>query len=222
MTDDRNETTSTPDEGGTTGPVRGPGSADARADSAAPGPGRADARSDAATGRAADIGHREDDLAEVTPADIETDLENLRRDLEKTTDRQLRLAAEFDNYRKRVERERAEYRSRGQAELASRLLEVMDDLDRVAALEVSESAQPLLDGVQLVHKKLNQVMGAFGLEAVDAAGERFDPATMEAVAMVEVPEPAEDEMVADVFQAGYRFNGQLLRPARVRVKKYGA
>jgi len=176
---------------------------------AAPGGGEA-----AGAGAAADV--------EVTSDDIESDLEDLRRDLEKTTDRYLRLAAEFDNYRKRVERERGEHRVRAQAELAARLLDAVDDLDRVSEFPETTPTRALLDGVQLVEKKLMQALASFGLEPVDAAGAIFDPATMEALATVEAEHPEEDDVVADVFQPGYLFKGQLLRPARVRVKKYEA
>ncbi len=158
----------------------------------------------------------------ITPDDIESELDNLRQDLAKTNDRYLRLAAEFDNYRKRVDRERAEVYTRAQSDLARRLVEVVDDLERVAHYDESMSAKALLEGVQLVKKKLVQVLESFGLEAIEAEGAVFDPATMEAIATVEAEHPEEDEVVADVFQRGYRFKGQLLRPARVRVKKFEA
>ncbi|MGH7552570.1 MAG: nucleotide exchange factor GrpE [Longimicrobiales bacterium] len=158
----------------------------------------------------------------ITPDDIESELENLHRDLAKTNDRYMRLAAEFDNYRKRVERERSELYTKAQADLARKLLEVVDDLERVAHFDESTPAKALLEGVQLVEKKMVQVLESFGLEAVDAEGAVFDPATMEGIATAEAEHPEEDEVVADVFQPGYRFKGQLLRPARVRVKKFEA
>jgi molecular chaperone GrpE len=86
----------------------------------------------------------------------------------------------------------------------------------------SADAATLLDGVQLVEKKLLQVLESSGLEPLDPAGQIFDPATMEALATVAVDKREEDDRVADVFQRGYRFKGQLIRPARVRVKQYEA
>jgi len=171
----------------------------------------------AATGAKADAAEQD-----VSSDDIQHDLDDLRRDLEKTTDRYLRLAAEFDNYRKRIERERAEHRVRAQAELVARLLDAMDDLDRVSEYPETTPTRSLLDGVQLVEKKLMQTLASFGLESVDAAGAVFDPSTMEALATVEAEHMEEDDIVSDVFQPGYTFKGQLLRPARVRVKKYEA
>lgn len=162
------------------------------------------------------------DESVITPDDIESELENLQSDLAKTNDRYLRLAAEFDNYRKRVERERAEQYGRAQADFARRLLDVVDDLERVEQHEDPASGGALLEGVQLVQKKLIQILESMGLEPVDAAGKVFDPATMEGIATVRADDPEEDDVVSEVFQKGYRFKGQLLRPARVRVKQYEA
>lgn len=153
---------------------------------------------------------------------IESDLEGLQRDFASLSDRHLRLAAEFDNYRRRVERERTDAYARAQAELAGRLLEALDDLERVTHHAEGATAATLLEGVQLVERKLHQALKAAGLEAVDAEGARFDPNSMEAVAMVEAGPDEEDDVVSDVFQRGYRFGGTLIRPARVRVKKHGA
>lgn len=152
---------------------------------------------------------------------IESDLDELRRDFSTLSDRHIRLAAEFDNYRKRVERERADTWTRAQGDLAARLLDALDDLERFAH-HASETDDALLQGVQLVERKLRQSLQSAGLEEVEAAGERFDPNSMEAVAMVPAESHEEDDIVSDVFQRGYRFKGSLIRPARVRVKKHGA
>jgi molecular chaperone GrpE len=150
-----------------------------------------------------------------------SDTDALQRDLAAASEKHLRLAAEFDNYRRRNERERADAWGRAQSELAKNLLDPIDDLERVAHHAAGEvNYQALLEGVQLVEKKLRSSLTAAGLEFIDAAGAAFDPKTMEAVAMVPTDVPEEDDTVSDVFQRGYSFKGQLLRPARVRVKKY--
>lgn len=151
---------------------------------------------------------------------LNEELDALRRDLKDASDRHLRLAAEFDNYRRRNERERTETWSRAQADIATRLLDVLDDLERVAHHSETATAQSLLDGVQLVEKKLRTVLSTAGLESIEADNAKFDPNSMEAVAMLPVEDAADDDVVSDVFQKGYRFKGQLLRPARVRVKKH--
>jgi molecular chaperone GrpE len=132
----------------------------------------------------------------------------------------LRLAAEFDNYRKRIERERAEAWARAQADLAGRLLDALDDLERVAQHAGGSTAEALLQGVQLVERKLRQALQAAGLE-------RSRPRARASIRTPWKPSPwllrsrDEDDIVSDVFQRGYRFKGTLLRPARVRVKKHG-
>lgn len=148
--------------------------------------------------------------------------EALQRDLAAASDRYLRLAAEFDNYRKRNERERAEAWNRAQGELAGRMLDALDDLERVTQHATGATMESLLEGVQMVERKLRNALSAAGLEEVDAEGAAFDPNAMEAVAMVGTDSRAEDDTVSDVFQRGYTFKGTLLRPARVRVKKHGA
>jgi molecular chaperone GrpE len=155
-------------------------------------------------------------------ADLEATLENTQAELSRTNDRLLRLAAEFDNYRKRTDRDRAELWGRAQADLVSRLLDALDDLGRVADHDENTPAAALLEGVQLVERKLRTAFQSAGLETIDPAGETFDPSTMEAVAIVEAEHPEEDDVVSDVFQVGYRYKSQLIRPARVRVKKYEA
>ena len=160
--------------------------------------------------------------AETTEAATpDAELERAREELASVNDRLLRLAAEFDNYRKRTERERAETWTRSQADLAALLLDVLDDLGRVAHVDAATAtASSLLDGVQLVEKKLQRTLAAAGLEVIDPADQRFDPASMEALMMVDAESAEQDDSVAGVMQKGYRFKGHLLRPARVQVRKF--
>ena len=133
-------------------------------------------------------------------------MDALRAELDALTDRHLRLAAEFDNYRKRTERERVEIGTRAQAELVTRLLEVLDDLQRVTELEEdSASVASVLEGVRLVEKKFRRTLEGAGLEPIEAEGEIFDPLTMEALMTLPADRPGDDDRVADVFQKGYRF-----------------
>jgi len=146
----------------------------------------------------------------------------LRQEIESLQDRHLRLAAEFDNYRRRTERERAESRDRAQAQLVGRLLEPLDDLQRVSQFsDETVSVQAVLEGVRMVERKLGRVLEAAGLEVVDARGQRFDPQLHEAVMMVATDRADEDDTVGEVFQPGYTLRGVLIRPARVQVRKHG-
>ena len=151
---------------------------------------------------------------------IQNDLNLLQSELEAARERHLRLAAEFDNYRKRVAREQTESVARAQAALVSKLVEVLDDLERVAHHSEKATTESLLHGVELVERKLRQTLESAGLERIAAEDAVFDPAVMEALMTVPAGSEAEDEHVADVFQPGYRYQGVLLRPARVRVKKF--
>ena len=183
----------------------------------APGdnPEAGDAEVEAARAEAAEVDDAVNDAREDV-ATVAAALEEAEAELARTLDRHLRMAAEYDNYRKRTERERVESFARAQADLVGRLLDVLDDLERVAHYDESASAASLFEGVRLVDKKLRQVLEAAGLEPVDATGAVFDPNSMEGLATVPTENPEEDDVVSDVFQKGYRFRGQLLRPARAR------
>ncbi len=141
----------------------------------------------------------------------------LEDQLREAQDRHLRLAAEFDNFRKRVARERIELADRAQAALVMRLAEVLDDMDRIVASEPGTPAEALLEGMQLVDRKLRKELEAAGLERLDPQGAPFDPTLHEAVSVLPPPSPEQDHLVSAVFQVGYRFKGSLVRPARVQV-----
>ena len=136
-------------------------------------------------------------------------------------DRHLRLAADFDNYRKRTEDRLRRRWDRAQADLVSRLLDPLDDLLRVTALEPENksSVDSIVEGVDLVERKFFRVLEDAGVEVVDPAGGPFDPNTMEAMMRVPAESEAEDDTVAAVFQRGYALRGVLIRPARVSVFK---
>nr|AKQ04642.1 GrpE protein, molecular chaperone GrpE [uncultured Gemmatimonadetes bacterium Rifle_16ft_4_minimus_7] len=145
-------------------------------------------------------------------------IQRLSEELEQLKDQRLRLAAEFDNFKKRTQRERAETWSRAQAEIAASILDSLDDLGRVAHLDAEQTpASDVLAGVELVERKLARVLTSAGLERLGAEGDSFDPHAHEAVSTAPAPTAAQDHLVASVLQPGYRFGGALLRPARVSV-----
>ena len=137
-------------------------------------------------------------------------------------DRHLRLVAEFANYRRRVEKEREAIWSRAQGEFVEKLLGVLDDLQRVAGLDLGNATvEAILEGIDLVDRKFERILADAGVEVLHPAGERFDPRTMEAVMRVPTESEEEEDRVAMVFEKGYALKGQLLRPARVSVLKLG-
>lgn len=148
--------------------------------------------------------------------------DELQRELDEQKDRYLRLAAEFQNYRQRSAREQRDAGARAQADLVRHLIDALDDLGRFAHVDpAGTDAATVVQGVEMVEKKLAKALGAAGLEVVDPTGQAFDPALHEAVATEPAGSAAEDHQVARVYQVGYLFGGQLLRPARVVVRQHG-
>lgn len=143
------------------------------------------------------------------------------RQLAEQKDKFVRLFAEFENFRRRSAKERLEAESKGMGALISGLLDSLDDLGRVAHFDPATTpAQSIVDGVALVEKKVLKSLAGHGLVVVNPEGERFDPSVHEALTAIPAALPEEDELVAQVYQVGFTFNGQLLRPARVVVKQW--
>jgi molecular chaperone GrpE len=141
----------------------------------------------------------------------------LEGDLAELKDRHLRLAAEFDNYRKRSSRERAELADRAQASFVAKLIDVLDDLDRLVASDPSTPLASLREGLSAVDRKLWKQLEDAGVERIDPAGTAFDPVLHEAVSTTPAPDRSQEQTVSATFQPGYRFKGTLVRPARVQV-----
>jgi molecular chaperone GrpE len=141
----------------------------------------------------------------------------LEEDLAELKDRHLRLAAEYDNYRKRSSRERAELADRAQASFVAKLLDVLDDLDRLVASDPSTPLNTLREGLSAVDRKLWKQLEDAGVERIDPVGTAFDPALHEAVSTTPAPDRSKEQVVSATFQPGYRFKGTLVRPARVQV-----
>ena len=145
----------------------------------------------------------------------------LEEEIAALNDRHLRLVAEFDNYRRRSQGELQESSARAQAQLIGRLLDAIDDLERIGRVDANASrAEDLLEGVGLVTRKLDGILREAGVEMLDPEGEEFSPSTMEAVMKVPADSPEDDDLVHEVFQRGCLFKGHLVRPARVSVQKH--
>ncbi len=158
-------------------------------------------------------------VADGLPAEpVESAASRLEAQLQEAQDRYLRAMAEFDNFKKRVARERIELSDRAQAALVIRLLDLLDDLDRLAAQDLAVTGRDALhEALLLVDRKLRKELGNAGLERLDPVGQAFDPAVHEAVMVLPPPDAALDHTVSATFQAGYVFTGSLVRPARVQV-----
>jgi molecular chaperone GrpE len=129
-------------------------------------------------------------------------------------DRLLRKQAEFENFRRRTERDRSEFLQFAGMDLVRELLPVVDDFER--ALKVESTDQNYAKGVELIYQRLTDILKRMGVEPIEAAGKRFDPNLHEAVVRTQTDE-VEDQTVLEEFQRGYNFKGKLLRPAMVKV-----
>jgi molecular chaperone GrpE len=157
--------------------------------------------------------------AEVLPVELaDQKAVRLEEENDKLKEQLLRMAAEFDNFRKRVARERTETADRAQAAFVLKMLSVLDDLDRLVAEESGgPQADPHYEATVLINKKLRKELEAAGLEPINPTGQPFDPKVHEAVSTLPPPEPSKDHVVAATFQTGYSFKGNLIRPAMVQV-----
>lgn len=159
---------------------------------------------------------------DATGETLDQELLELREEFEGLNDRHLRLAAEFNNYRRRVDAERLDTWGRAQAEIVGRFVDVLDDLQRVAGLDLDNATvEGIMEGIDLVERKFLRMLSDAGVEMLDPVGERFDPELMEAMMRVPAESEEDDDRVAQVFQKGYVLDGNLIRPARVSVHKHG-
>lgn len=160
------------------------------------------------------------EAASSDEADGPSELELLQGEINQLRDQHLRLAADFENYRKRAVSEMAGTWVRARADLVKALVEGLDDLQRVSQFTSEDTTvDALIAGVDLVERNLLKGLTEAGLVVLNPKGERFDPNTMEAMMRVEAEEEGLDETVHQVFQKGYMFKDQLVRPARVSVYK---
>src|SRR6267143_1872853 len=129
-------------------------------------------------------------------------------------DRLLRRQAEFDNFRRRADREKADILEYANTETVRAILPIVDDLER--ALKVESADKEYVRGMELIYQRLTDTLKKLGLEPIETTGQKFDPHVHHAVEMVETPD-REDHTILDEYQRGYNFLGKLLRPAMVKV-----
>jgi len=158
---------------------------------------------------------------EETPAEAASQSpapDQLQRERDEYYDRLLRKTAEFDNFRKRVERERKEFVEWAAADVLGDLLAVMDDFDRALAAEAPKEAQAYKTGVELIHRALSELVRKRGVTTIQAVGADFDPHLHQAVAYESVDGAREGEVVEEL-RKGYMLGERLLRPSLVKVAK---
>ena len=149
------------------------------------------------------------------------DADRLRADLAALQERHLRLQAEFENYRKRQQRDREEFNRQAKERVLVELPGIVDNLERALQHAGAAGAAPetLAQGVELVCKQLQEVLTRFGAEPISALGATFDPRLHEAMARVETTGDPPDGTVIEEYRRGYLLDGKVLRPALVAVAK---
>jgi molecular chaperone GrpE len=147
--------------------------------------------------------------------DSPSEIERLKEELRREHDMYLRALADYDNYRRRVERDRSAAARSGKRELILQLLEVLDGFDR-ALQHMGDAPSSVSEGLQLLQRKLLNVLEAQGVTSLQSLGETFDPEFHDAIGTVQ-SEEFKPGTVADEVQRGYRWGDDVLRPARVRV-----
>lgn len=145
-------------------------------------------------------------------------VDTLQRERDELYDRLLRTTAEFDNFRKRTERERREFAEWAAADLLGDVLAVVDDFERALAAEAPPEAAKYREGVELIHRQLVDLLKKRGVQPLQVVGADFDPTLHQAVAYDETPGARDGEVVSEL-RRGYRLGERLLRPALVRVAK---
>jgi molecular chaperone GrpE len=168
------------------------------------------------------------DKPTLDPADLPPDatdspsaaepLAALQRERDDYYDRLLRKTAEFDNYRKRIERERREQSEQAVVDLLQELLLIVDDFDLALNVEAGGGAHAYKKGIELIYGKLQDLLKKYGVRPIEALGEDFDPNLHQAVIHEESPAHREGEVIGEL-RRGYTMGDRLLRPAMVKVAK---
>jgi molecular chaperone GrpE len=151
-------------------------------------------------------------------ADLQAQIDALTQERASLYDQMLRRQAEFENYRRRTERERGELYDQSRADVIKQLLPVIDNFERaLSTIEHNEGvSEGLRHGIELIHKQFKDTLTRFGLQPIESVGQAFDPNLHEAVTVEPTDEHEENTVVAE-FERGYKLGDKLLRPAKVKV-----
>jgi molecular chaperone GrpE len=152
-----------------------------------------------------------------TPSDMQKELETLKQERDGLYDRLLRKQAEFDNYKKRMDRDKSDFMQFASADLIKELLNALDSFELALKNAATKpDAQNMLRGFELIYKQIQDTLTRFGLKPIEAKGRTFDPHFHQAVSSQPTDE-AEENTVLEEMRKGYLLNGRLLRPAMVSV-----
>ena len=146
-------------------------------------------------------------------------LEDKAKKCDEYFDRLLRLQADFDNYKKRLEKERIEFIKFANEEIIAEILQILDDFERaVEAGKIKHDFEVLYKGIEMIYNDFKEFLKQKGLKEIEAEGKLFNPNEHEAMMQEETDKHPEDYIVEE-FQKGYTFNGRVIRPSKVKVAK---
>jgi molecular chaperone GrpE len=165
---------------------------------------------------AADTTGTVESIANESSGPLGTQVARLKAEKDELTKTMMRRQADFENYRKRIERDREEEQRRGVARLLTDLISVLDAFERALKAHDDPAYEEYRKGLELIHRQMWETLAKHGLERIPAAGEKFDPHFHHAIERVETREHP-DGAILEVFQDGYLFHGRVLRPSIVRV-----
>src|SRR3989475_9901951 len=155
--------------------------------------------------------------ADQTVPDVQQEIQALKQERDSLYDRLLRKQAEFENYKKRIDREKNESVQFASADLMKELLNALDSFELALKNAAKQSGgQNMLRGFELIYKQIEDTLARFGLKPIEAKGKKFDPHFHQAVS-TEATDEVEENLVMDEMRKGYLLNGRLLRPAMVSV-----
>jgi molecular chaperone GrpE len=156
--------------------------------------------------------------AEEAPAEEISETDALKAELDDQKDKYLRLAAEFDNYRKRTMKEKSELILNGGKKVLESILPIVDDFERALAnMEKATDVNAVKEGVELIYNKFNATLGQNGVKKIEAIGQPLDTDRHEAIAVIPAPAEEQKGKIIDCVQAGYTLNDTVLRHAKVVV-----
>lgn len=156
----------------------------------------------------------EDQMLEM----LKEELERIKKERDETADKLLRVQAEFENFKKRTQRERIAERTYKSQDLVNELLPALDNFERALAVEPTEETKSILEGITMVYNQLNDALKSENVEVIETVGKEFDPNLHHAVMQVD-DENYGSNIVVDELQKGYILKERVIRPAMVKVNK---
>lgn len=152
------------------------------------------------------------------PEALLKEIEQLKAEKQQIYDRMIRLQAEFDNYKKRTQRERIAERKYQAQDLVTELLPALDNFERALQVEVTDATKNIMEGINMVYNQIKEALKSQGVEEIKTVGQEFDPNLHHAVMQVEEEDKQSNEIVEEL-QKGYLLKDRVIRPAMVKVNK---